>query len=216
MIFENRRQAGAMLGGAICAREGWQGAVVLAIPRGGVPVGFEVARSLGLPLDIFVVRKLGAPGQPELAIGAVASGGLVYLNEAVARAFRMERAEFDAAAARELLEIERRETLYRAGRAAIDTAGRAVILIDDGLATGSTMKAAVAALRPHTAAIGVAVPVASRGACHDLSREADWLVCLETPERFEAVGEFYRDFQETSDDEVRTLLAEAPATRPAA
>ncbi len=209
MIFQDRRQAGVALARALRDATDVDGAVVLAVPRGGVPVGFEVARELRLPLDVFVVRKLGVPGEAELAMGAVASGGLVYINESVVQAFRIHQEEIDAVVAREKLEIARREAAYRAGRPALAVEGKTIILVDDGLATGSTMMAAVRALRPRAGRIIVAVPVASRSACDDLEREADSVLCLETPLLFHAVGEFYRDFEPTSDAEVTSLLAKA-------
>lgn len=209
MIFENRREAGVALGRAVRAAANADGAVVLAVPRGGVPVGFEVASELQLPLDVFVVRKLGAPREPELAMGAVASGGLIYVNQTVVKAFGIGQEEIDAVVARELQEIERREAAYRGGYPAIAVEGRNVIVVDDGLATGSTMIAAVRALRPRTGRIIVAVPVAPRSACHSLEREADAVICLDMPEPFEAVGEFYRQFSSTEDAEVASLLRRA-------
>jgi len=182
--------------------------VVLALPRGGVPVGYEVARELGLALDVLVVRKLGVPGEEELALGAVAGSGVVVVNAEIARAFGIRQEQMNAMVARERMEIARREALYRGGRAPLNAAGRTAIVVDDGLATGSTMMAAVRSLRPVAARLVVAVPVGSRGACEELRREAD-VVCLQTPEPFHAVGEFYGEFRQMSDAEVRDLLAEA-------
>lgn len=208
-VFEDRRHAGRALAHAIRERLEWAGAVVLGLPRGGVPVAFEAAHALELPLDVFAVRKLGTPGQEELAMGAVASGGLVVVQSDVVRAFGISKETIDAAAARERAEIGRREALYREGRTAVQIDGRTVILIDDGLATGATMRAAVRAFRPVAQRILVAVPVAAPSTCDELSREVDALVCLETPKNFHAVGEYYRNFEQTSDDEVRALLATA-------
>jgi len=209
MIFADRRDAGRALARALRAMPGLDEAVVLALPRGGVPVGYEVARELRLPLDVLVVRKLGAPGQEELALGAVARTGVVVVNAEIVRAFAIAQEQMDAMVAREREEIARREALYRGGRAGMDVTGRAAIVVDDGLATGSTMKAAVRTLRPVAARLVVAVPVGSREACEELRCEADEVVCVQTPERFQAVGEFYRDFNQTSDGEVRELLVKA-------
>ncbi|MGA7523759.1 MAG: phosphoribosyltransferase [Acidobacteriaceae bacterium] len=208
-VFEDRRHAGRALAHAVRERLDPSGAIVLGLPRGGVPVAFEVAQALHLPMDVFVVRKLGVPGQEELAMGAVASGGLVVTQEDVVRAFGISQGTIDAAAARELQEIARREALYRGDRPPMRVEGRTVILIDDGLATGSTMRAAARALRPLAQRVFVAVPVAAGATCDELRREVDALVCLETPDPFHAVGEFYRNFDQTSDEEVRALLAAA-------
>lgn len=182
--------------------------VVLALPRGGVPVGYEVARRLGAPLDVFLVRKLGVPGHEEYAMGAIASGGVRVENPEVTRYLRDVPAwEIEAVEARERAELARREVAYRAGRRPVAIRGRYVILVDDGLATGSTMRAAVAGLRQlGPRSVIVAVPVASPGACRDLSAVADGIVCARTPEPFRAVGLWYVDFAQTTDDEVRTLL----------
>ncbi len=206
-VFEDRRHAGRALAHALREQLDWADATVLGLPRGGVPVAFEVARALQLPLDVFVVRKLGVPGQEELAMGAVASGGLVVVQADVVRSFAISWETIDAAAHRELQEIARRESLYREGRSPVRVEGRTVILIDDGLATGSTMRAAARALRPVVERLFVAVPVAASATCEELRREVDALVCLETPDPFHAVGEFYQNFDQTSDDEVRALLA---------
>lgn len=206
-VFEDRRHAGRALAHAVREQLDWAGATVLGLPRGGVPVAFEVARALHLPLDIFVVRKLGVPGQEELAMGAVASGGLTVAQVEVARALAISRETIDEAVERELREIARREALYREGRPPVRLEGKTLILIDDGLATGSTMRAAARTLRPVAKRVFVAVPVAASATCDELRQEVDALVCLETPDPFHAVGEFYRDFNQTSDDEVRALLA---------
>ena len=209
MIFHDRVEAGRALARALREEPDLEGAVVLALPRGGVPIAFEVAGELRVPLDVFVVRKLGVPGQEELALGAVASGGLVVLNEDVVRAFAIQPQEIDSLVARERLEIARRESLYRGGRPPLSVAGRSVIVVDDGLATGSTMTAAVRALRSQVRVVLVAVPVGSHTACEALRGEADRVICLAAPEHFHAVGEFYLRFDQVSDAEVTDLLARA-------
>jgi predicted phosphoribosyltransferase len=210
--FADRREAGAALAQQLKAYKGRDDVVVLALPRGGVPVAFEVARELGAPLDVFVVRKLGVPAHRELAMGAIASGGVRILNGDVVRWYGIPTAVIDAVAREEQSELERRERLYRADRAPLDLRGRVVLLIDDGLATGSTMKAAVEAVRLHQPSrIVVAVPVGSPETCQEFSEVADEIVCARTPQAFSAVGQWYRDFSETSDDEVRTLLREERA-----
>lgn len=213
IIFQDRRQAGRALAQIVrdeCRETlASDDAIVLGLPRGGVPVAFEVARGLRLPLDVFVVRKLGVPGQEELAMGAVASGGAVVIQSDVVTAYRIGQETIDAVAARERLEIARREAAYRESRPPARLAGRAVLLVDDGLATGSSMKAATRALRPIARLIVVAVPVAAASTCEELRHEADQVVCVETPEPFHAVGEFYRNFDQTSDAEVRALLAQS-------
>ena len=199
-----------MLGAELASREFPKDSIVLALPRGDVPVGFEVARALGAALDVVVVRKLGVPRQPELAMGAVASGGVRVLDEELIRRERVSQAEVEAAAARETREVERREQLYRAGRPAPELRNRTVILVDDGLATGSTMLAAVKCVRSlQPSDVIVAVPVASQQACAHIREEADECVCLATPTPFQAVGEWYEDFRQTSDAEVRELLGQA-------
>ncbi|MFZ0272332.1 MAG: phosphoribosyltransferase family protein [Acidobacteriaceae bacterium] len=213
IIFQDRRQAGRALAQIVrdeCRETlASDDAIVLGLPRGGVPVAFEVARGLRLPLDVFVVRKLGVPGQEELAMGAVASGGAVVIQSDVVTAYRIGQETIDAVAARERLEIARREAAYRESRPPARLAGRVVLLVDDGLATGSSMKAATRALRPIARLIVVAVPVAAASTCEELRHEADQVVCVETPEPFHAVGEFYRNFDQTSDAEVRALLAQS-------
>lgn len=209
MRFMDRREAGRALARALRKMPGLNDALVLALPRGGVPVGYEVARALGLPLDVLVVRKLGVPGQEELAMGAVSGSGVLVVNPDVVRALGIGQEQIEARAAHERAEIARREALYRGGRSALDVAGRTALVVDDGLATGSTMMAAVRSLRPVAGRVVVAVPVGSRGACEDLRRVADEVLCLQTPEPFHAVGEFYEDFWQTSDAEVAELLAEA-------
>jgi len=183
---------------------------VLALPRGGVPVAFVVAQALHAPLDVFLVRKLGVPGQEELAMGAIATGGVRVLNAEVVRYLGIPEEVIDTVAAREMQEITRRERLYRADRPAPDVRGRTVILVDDGLATGSTMRAAVATLRQQQPArLVVAVPTAAPETCEELSAEVDEIVCAVTPEPFYAVGLWYKDFAQTTDEEVRDLLARA-------
>jgi predicted phosphoribosyltransferase len=210
--FADRREAGAALAQRLKAYKGRADVVVLALPRGGVPVAFEVARELGAPLDVFVVRKLGLPAHRELAMGAIASGGVRILNDDVVRWYGIPTAAIDAVAREEQSELERRERLYRADLAPLDLRGRVVLLIDDGLATGSTMRAAVEAVRLHQPSrIVVAVPVGSPETCQEFSEVADEIVCARTPQPFSAVGQWYRDFSETSDDEVRTLLREERA-----
>jgi predicted phosphoribosyltransferase len=206
--FRNRTDAGRQLAEKLATYANRPGVLVLALPRGGVPVGFEVARELGALLDVFLVRKLGVPGYEELAMGAVATGGVRVLNDEIVRGLGISDHEIDAAAARELQELARRERLYRGDRPLPDIAGRTVILVDDGLATGATMRAAIAAVRQQQPArIVVAVPTASPDTCEALKAEADDVVCAMTPEPFLAVGHWYEDFTQTTDDEVRELLA---------
>ena len=183
--------------------------VVLALPRGGVPVAHEVARALDAPLDVFLVRKLGVPSHRELAMGAIASGGVRVLNEQVVAAYRLSETAINAVARAEQAELERRERTYRDGRGAIALSGRIVLLVDDGLATGASMKAAVKAVRAHDPArVVVAVPVGAPETCRDLADVADEIVCACAPDHFAAVGQWYRDFSQTSDAEVRELLRE--------
>ena len=181
--------------------------VVLALPRGGVPVAHEVARALHVPFDVYVVRKLGVPGHEELAMGAIATGGVRQVNRDVVEALGIPKTVLDAVAATEQTELERREQAYRGSRAPIPLTGKTVILVDDGLATGSTMRAAVMSVRQQQPArVIVAVPVGAVSTCADLATEADDVVCVRTPEPFVAVGLWYRDFSPTSDHEVRTIL----------
>jgi predicted phosphoribosyltransferase len=185
--------------------------VVLALPRGGVPVGYEVARALHVPLEVFIVRKLGLPGFEELAMGAIASGGIRVLNEEVVTRLPNAAALIQHAIEREQHEIERREIEYRGERSAQDVRGKSAILVDDGLATGATMRAAIAAVRQlGVARIVVAVPVAAPDSCELLRNEVDELICLAAPDDFHAVGQFYQDFTQTTDEEVRALLSTAP------
>lgn len=205
--FANRAQAGSELGERLVAYAGREDVIVLALPRGGVPVGREVARALGAPLDVLIVRKLGLPGQEELAMGALASGGTRVLNEELVSQLGVPAEIVDRVAAREAVELERREQRYRDGRPPPDVTGRVVILVDDGLATGSTMRAAVLALRQRRPSrIVVAVPTAPPQVASQLEGLADEVVCLMQPEPFFAVGLSYDDFSEVGDDEVRRLL----------
>jgi predicted phosphoribosyltransferase len=205
--FADRHEAGRALASALRHYAGRRDVVVLALPRGGVPVAFEVAEALDAPLDIFLVRKLGMPGHREFAMGAIASGGVRVLNDAIVRHYGVPQRAIDAVAAEEQAELERREREYRQGRSLIDMVTRVVILIDDGLATGSTMRAAVEAVRQlGPSRIVVAAPVAAPETCDDLHQLADEVVCARTPEPFAAVGLWYRDFSQTTDDEVRALL----------
>ncbi|WP_141618355.1 phosphoribosyltransferase [Myxococcus sp. AB036A] len=208
--FQDRYEGGRVLADHLLRHARQPGTLVLALPRGGVPVGAEVARKLGVPLDVFLVRKLGTPGHEELAMGAIASGGVRVLNREVLDELNIGREQIEAAARREAVELQRREESYREGRPLPDVRGRTVILVDDGLATGTTMRAAVAALRLlEPAAIIVAVPVAAAESCESLAQVADEVVCVRMPKPFYSVGLWYRDFAQTEDDEVRALLAEA-------
>lgn len=209
-----------MLAAQLAGYAGHSDVVVLAIPRGGVPVGAEVARALGVPLDIFIVRKLGVPGQEELAFGAIASGGVRVLDDDIVRMASITTEEIERVTEREKKELERRERVYRGERVALDVKGMTVLLVDDGIATGSSMRAGIAALRRREPArIVVATPVAPASTCRRLRKEADEIVCVHMPETFHAIGEFYVNFLPTGDEEVRTLLEEAksvPARGPAA
>jgi putative phosphoribosyl transferase len=207
--FADRAAAGLELAQQLRGYRGRRDVLVLGLPRGGVPVAFEVARALGAALDVLVVRKIGAPGQPEFALGAVASGGVTVWNADVAQMLG-DRDEFEALAERQRLEVERRERLWRGARPSPSCRDRSVILVDDGAATGSTMIAAARAVRALGAReIVVALPVASRDAVAKLSAEADAVVCIRTPPSFMAVGEWYLDFRQTTDEEVSALLAQA-------
>lgn len=205
--FADRREAGVELASYLAKYRGRTDVVVLALPRGGVPVAFEVAEALNAPLDVFVVRKLGMPGHPEFAMGAIASGGVRVLNEDVVRAYDIPDNAIEAVTRSELAELERREREYRQDRPLAELRGRIVILVDDGLATGSTMRAAVQAVRAHDPArVVVAVPVGAPDTCARFADIADDTVCARIPQRFSAVGLWYVDFSQTTDDEVRTLL----------
>ena len=209
-IFRDRLHAGRILATKLQTTVADTNAVILALPRGGVPVAAEVSRLLSFDLDIFLVRKIGLPGQPELAIGAIAEGGIRVLNRALIEAAGVSVATIERITRQEAEEIERRTKLYRQGRPALPLQNRTVILVDDGLATGATMMAAVRAVRTQRPQrVIVAVPVASRSACEDLAGEADRVICVETPEPFYAVGAWYEDFRQTSDEEVQDLLERA-------
>jgi putative phosphoribosyl transferase len=208
--YRNRQEAGKYLAERLATYRDRDDVVVLALPRGGVPVAYEVARALHAPLDVFIVRKIGMPGAEEFAIGAIASGGVRLLDEDVIARYGVSRAEVDAMIVAEERELERRERQYRGDRRMPDLTGKTVILVDDGLATGSTMRAAVAALKREGAArIVVAVPVAAPETCDLLEREVDAIVCAVTPQPFYAVGLWYQDFAQTSDREVHDLLERA-------
>ena len=210
--FADRRAAGRELAARLSHYAGRDDVVVLGLPRGGVPVAYEVARALRAPFDVFVVRKLGVPGHEELAMGAIASGGVRVLNDDVVAVTGVTDSEIDAVTRRERGELQRRERAYRGDRDPIGVEGRTAIVVDDGLATGATMRAAITALRERRAAvIVVAVPTASRETCAEIGRIVDEIICTRTPEHFLAVGRWYRDFSPISDDEVRSLLEEAQA-----
>jgi len=215
--YLDRREAGRVLAGKLAMYADRVDTLVLALPRGGVPVAFEVATALNLPLDVFLVRKLGLPGHEELAMGAIASGGLIVLNDQVVDGLHVPPSVIEAVAAAERAELDRRERAYRDDRPAPEVRGRNVILVDDGLATGTSMRAAVAALREgHPARITVAVPIASPATCAEFEEEVEEVVCARMPEHFRAVGLWYDDFTQTTDEEVRELLALAASRRDAA
>lgn len=206
-LFRNRREAGRALGTELGAWTGRDDVLVLGLPRGGVPVAFEVAAMLDAPLDVFLVRKLGAPGQEELAMGAIASGGVRVLNRSVIESLGVSADEIERAVQREDIELQRRALSYRGDRRPLDLRGKIAILVDDGLATGSSMRAAVEAARKLAPAqVIVAVPVAPRSTVREMLAIADDVVCVATPEPFYSVGRFYEEFDQTSDEEVRELL----------
>jgi putative phosphoribosyl transferase len=208
--FQDRKEAGRILSQALERKlPGLHDAVVLGLVRGGVPVASEVARACGLPLDILIVRKIGAPGQEELAMGATASGGSVVLNEEVMRSFRVSEQKLQFSIAREQESIARMERGYREGRPPIEIAGRTVILVDDGLATGASMRAAIRAVKQKAKNIVIAVPVGAGSTCEALANEAETIICPLTPEIFDAVSLFYREFDPISDEEVKALLRAA-------
>ena len=216
-IFQDRTDAGRQLAEELLSYAGRDDAIVLALPRGGVPVAFEVAQRLGVPLDVFVVRKLGVPGHEELAMGAIASGGIRVLNEDVLYVLPDAQSIVEMVTAIEREELKRRERDYRGDRPAPEVRGQTVILVDDGLATGATMRAAAAALRQQGAAkIIVAVPVGAPGTCHEIKSVADEVVCLQMPGSFMGVGQYYEDFSQTTDEEVRELLAASASKGPEA
>lgn len=207
--FTDRREAGRELAQRLHQYADRNDAIVLALPRGGVPVAYEVARTLKAPLDVFLVRKLGTPGRPELAMGAIASGGVRVLNDEVVQWLGIRSEQIDAVAQQEQQELQRREAAYRGGRSLPPLENRIVILVDDGLATGSTMRAAVQAVKEQKPArVIVAVPVGAPETCGDLGAIADEVVCARMPTPFSAVGQWYLNFEQTSDEEVRRLLAD--------
>jgi len=204
--FRDRRDAGRRLAAALRSEVG-RDVIVLGLARGGIPVAYEVARKLRAPLDVLVVRKLGLPGQEELAMGAIGPGGALVLNDQIIRPLQVPKAVIDRVAEREKREVERRERAYRGGRPLLDVRGRHVVVVDDGLATGASVRAAIASVRQQGARrITVAVPVGSPESCEDLLADADDVLCMATPESFFAIGPFYEDFSPTSDEEVRDLL----------
>lgn len=207
MLFHNRTHAGQILAERLASYAGRPDVLILALPRGGVPVAFEVARALHAPLDVWVVRKLGAPQQPELAIGAIAPGGVQILDSDLVRQLDIPPEELNQIAAREHAELERRLAAYRGNRPSVDVRGNTILLVDDGLATGASMRAAIVSLRPlEPARIVAAVPVADPSVCNRLAEEADEVVCLYTPSHLDAVGRWYEDFSQTTDEVVRELL----------
>lgn len=210
MIYRNRSEAGKHLAAQLVHYADRDDVLVLALPRGGVPVAFEVAQALGAPLDVFVVRKLGIPGHEELAMGAIATGGVRVLNDEVIEYLLIPDSVIDSIAAEELRELERRERAYRDNRPKPSVKGKTVILVDDGLATGSTMRAAATALRRQDPArIVVAVPVSAPETCDEYRMGVDEIICAAKPQRFLGVGRWYRDFSQTTDEDVRTLLEQA-------
>lgn len=212
--FKDRIEAGRLLARELKPYAERPGALILALPRGGVPVAFEVAQALGIPLDLMVVRKLGLPGQEELAMGAVATGGIKVLNQALIQNLNISEAVLDSVVDKERKELERRERVYRGERPAPEINNRWIILVDDGLATGATMQAAVSALQQQKpAGIIVAIPVAPPDTVEKLRKEVDEVICLATPESFFAIGAWYEDFSQTSDEEVGGLLARAWQTK---
>jgi putative phosphoribosyl transferase len=215
--FRNRTEAGFLLAKKLAAYANRPDVLVLALPRGGVPVGFEVAKALHAPLDVVIVRKLGTPGQEELAMGAITSGGVRVLNDRVVQAFGISESEIDSVAAKEQEELERRERLYRGRRAAPAIRNRTVILVDDGIATGTTIRVAIAALKTQSPSrLVVAVPVAPLSTCEELREEVDEVVCLLSPGEFWAISLWYQNFPQTSDEEVCNLLGRANREQSAA
>jgi putative phosphoribosyl transferase len=214
-LYQNRLEAGRYLATLLQQYANRPDVIVLALPRGGVPVGYEVAQALHVPLDVFIVRKLGVPGHEELAMGAIATGGVIVLNNEVVNMLHIPPRIINAVAAREAKELQRREHLYRDDRPLPGVKGKTVILVDDGLATGSTMRAAIEALKQeHPAHIVVAVPVGAPQTCEELSQQVSEVVCAQTPEPFYGVGYWYQNFEQTSDQEVHDLLAKAHHQQP--
>ncbi len=212
MLFDDRSDAGRTLARIVATLPNLNNAIVLGLPRGGVPVAFEVAQACRMPFDILLARKLGVPQCRELAFGAVASGGALALNREVLREFRISKDLIRSTVRQEMAEIDRREQEYRGVYPRLSVEGKTVILVDDGLATGATMKAAVRAVRPQAANVVIAVPVAAPSTCVDLAKIVDNLVCAAAPDPFDAVGRFYIDFKPTTDDDVLALLAKARAS----
>ena len=213
-VFADRVEAGRLLANELGKYAGRDDVVVLGLPRGGVPVAAEVARALGAPLDVLVVRKLGAPGQEELAIGAIGEGGVRVLNEGLVGRLELDKEDIERIAAREERELERRVAAYRGGHEALEVEGQTVVVVDDGVATGATMRAGLQALRAMGAEwVVAAAPVGAEDSVAALAEEADDVVVLETPEWFSAVGQWYENFGQTTDDEVRGLLAESRRRR---
>jgi predicted phosphoribosyltransferase len=211
--FQDRRDAGRVLAELVRELPGLEDGVVLGLVRGGVPVAFEVAKACDLPVDILVVRKLGAPGQEELAMGAIASGGEVVFNADVVRSFRVSENLIEQMIEHEKESIARLERIYREGRPPVEITGRLVILVDDGLATGASMRAAIRAVKPHARAVIVTVPVGAKSTCDELAKEVDRFLCPVMPETFDAVSLFYREFNPTCDEEVRELLRQGQKTQ---
>lgn len=210
MFFRDRRDAGRRLAMKLAGYRGKKHILVLALPRGGVPVGYEIARSLNAYLDCFIVRKIGAPGNPELAIGAIASGGTRILNEPLIKQLDIPRNFIDKVTQYEAAELERRETLFRRGREFLRIENKTIILVDDGLATGASMSAAVIAIKNQRPKhLIVAVPVASPETLSEIGKRVDQIVCLQTPDPFWSVGSWYADFTQTADQEVQFLLDDA-------
>ncbi|HET9918949.1 MAG TPA: phosphoribosyltransferase [Ktedonobacteraceae bacterium] len=213
--YQNRLEAGRYLATLLTKYAHRPDVIVLALPRGGVPVGYEVAKALHVPLDVFIVRKLGVPGHEELAMGAIATGGVQVLNHEVVNTLHIPPRIIEMVAAQENKELQRRERLYRDDRPQPDVKDKTVILVDDGLATGSTMQAAIEALKQeHPAHIVVAVPVAALSTCEELGQQVYEIICAQTPEPFYGVGFWYEDFSQTSDQEVHDLLAQAQHAQP--
>ena len=210
MMFADRADAGRILASKLTAYKGRPDVVIFALPRGGIPVAYEIGKAIGAPIDVFVVRKLGVPGQEELAMGAIATGDIRIINYEVVNQLGITQEAIDAVTDQQREELRRREQLYRGGRTQREVRGQSVILVDDGIATGSTMRAAIAALRQlGPARIVVAVPVAAPETCQQIGGEVDEIICAATPEPLFSIGQWYKRFEQTTDDEVRDLLGRA-------